>query len=208
MKILISETQYKFINERHYKVFDEEQILHNGYPLFYHGATDKKLNGKNGIHIGTKMAATQALQAKIGVPAHGEWDGTRQYGKTLLAGKKTLEKMNYVMGYDPIINFNATEDVPENDYFPHQRKKKAHYFSSDKLIPLDSKPIVFQVMITGEMSNSYDNPITDKKANNIMYRNIKLGKANKGFYYTNIWEDENSISAVVPNGSFLKIIHQ
>lgn len=186
----------------------EEQIFKYGFPLFYHGATDKNLSGKNGIHVGTKMAATQALQAKIGIPAEGEWDGTREYGKTLLAGKKTLKDKNYTIGYDPIINLNATEDVPEEDYYPEQRKKRATYFSSDKRIPLDSKPVVFPVIIVGEMSNTYDTPISDKKANDIMYKNIENNKANSGFYYINKWEDEGSISAVVPSGKYLKIIDE
>lgn len=185
---------------------NEQEIIKDGCPLFYHGTTDKSLSGKNGIHVGTKMAAIQALQAKIGVPAKGEWDGTREYGKTLLAGKKTLEKLNFILGYDPIMNFNATDDVPEEDYYPAQRKKRASYFSTNKLIPLDSKPIVFQVLIIGEMSNTYDNPYSDAMANGMMGRNLKLGNAKKGYYYKNEWEDENSISAVVPDGSFLKIV--
>lgn len=130
----------------------EQLIFKDGYPLFYHGTTNKNLSGKTGIHVGTKMAATQALQAKIGVPAKGEWDGTREYGKTLLAGKNTLKKLNYILGYDPIMNFNATEDVPEENYYPGDRKKRATYFSTDKLIPLDCKPIIFPVIIIGEMS--------------------------------------------------------
>jgi hypothetical protein len=157
MKIIITEQQLNKL------VINDQQIFKNGYPLFYHGSTNKDLSGKTGIHVGTKMSAQQALQAKIGVPATGEWDGTRKYGNTLLAGKKTLEKMNYIFGYDPIINFNATDDVPDEDYYPEQRKKRAKFFSTNTLIPLDCKPIVFQVMIVGEMYNTYDTPITDKK---------------------------------------------
>ena len=29
-----------------------------------------------------------------------------------------------MVGYDPIMAFNATEDVPEEDYYPIQRKKE------------------------------------------------------------------------------------
>lgn len=201
-------TLMKIINSSITKYIEEQDILKYGYPLFYHGTTDKNLVGKTGIHVGTKMAATQALQAKIGVPAKGEWDGTREYGKTLLAGKKTLEMMNYVIGYDPIINFNATEDVPEEDYYPLQRKKRATYFSSDELIPLNTKPIVFQLLIVGKMLNSYNKPFSDTKANDMMYKDIKLGNIKYGYYYLNEWEDEGSISAVVPNSSFLKILSE
>ena len=198
----------KLINLTIQKFLEEDEILKYGCPLFYHGTTDSDMKGKTGIHVGTKMAATLALQAKIGVPADGVWDGTREYGKTLLAGKKTLEKMNYVIGYDPIINFNATEDVPEDDYYPIQRKKRAVYFSTNELIPLDSKPIVFKVLIIGKMANSYDEPISDEKANQLMYNNLKHGNSKHGYYYINEWEDEKSISAVVPNSSFLKRINK
>jgi len=173
--------------------------------IFYHGSTDKKLAGKNGIHVGSKLAATQALYAKVGVPAKGEWDGTRTYGKTLLAGKKTLNEKSLMLGYDPIKTFNAMEDVPEEDYYPTQRKKRAVY-SDGTPIPFDSKPIVFQVAITGEMTNTYDNPHTDGMANGLMIRQLNLGNANHGYYYMNTYEDPGSISAVVPDKSFLKII--
>lgn len=201
MKILITEEQYDLICE-----LDEQLVLKNGHPLFYHGTTDKSLKGRTGIHVGTKMAAKQALEAKLGVPVKGEWDGTREYGKTLLAGKNTLKMMNYIVGYDPVMAFNATEDVPEEDYYPAQRKKRATYFSTNTLIPLDCKPTILKLIIVGEMDNTYDTPITDRKANNKMDRDLKSKKADKGYYYTNIWEDETSISAVVPDKSFLKII--
>lgn len=188
------------------KTIVEEQVLKYGRPLFYHGATDMNLSGKNGIHIGSKMAATQALQAKIGVPATGVWDGTRVYGETLLAGKKTLENKNFILGYDPVIYFNAMADVPEYDYYPDEREKKATYFSSDYVIPLDCKPIVFKVIIIGDMMNTFETPLSDLEANNLMYNLIKKGDSDKGIYYINEYEDFGSISAVVPNGSFLKII--
>ena len=194
----------KIIHTTIVEYLKEQEILKDGYPLFWHGTTDKNLAGKTGIHIGTKLAATEALQAKIGVPAVGEWDGTREYGNTLLAGKKTLKKMNYIIGYDPIINFNATEDVPEEDYYPIQRKKRATYFSTNTIIPLNVMPIIFQVIIIGKMSNTYDEPISDEIANKLMNYNLKHEIAKQGYYYTNIWEDEGSISAVVPNASFIR----
>jgi hypothetical protein len=39
-----------------------------------------------------------------------------------------------------------------------------------------------------------------------MYNDLKNNNNNKGYYYINEYEDENSISAVVPNGAFLKIV--
>jgi len=56
--------------------------------VFWHGSPSGDLRGSAyGLHVGSFAAAEQALNARIGVPAEGSWDGTREYGKTLLAGK-------------------------------------------------------------------------------------------------------------------------
>jgi hypothetical protein len=173
--------------------------------VFYHGSTDKNLSGKNGLHIGTKLAATQALEARIGVPSEGEWDGTREYGKTLIAGKNRLKEIQKERGYYVTTGYNSGNDVPEEDYYPTERKKRAVY--SDKTpIPFNSKPIIFSVKIVGRMTNSPYNPHSDDRANSMMKRNLKMGNAKSGYFYTNIGEDEGSISAVVPNASFLRIL--
>jgi hypothetical protein len=96
--------------------------------------------------------------------------------------------------------------MPEDDYYPAERKNRAKYFSTNTLIPLDCKPTILKVIIIGKMDNTYDTPISDTKANNAITRDIKNGNNTKGYYYINKWEDETSISAVVPNKSFLKII--
>jgi len=173
--------------------------------IFYHGSTDKNLNGKMGIHVGTKLAATQALQARIGVPAEGEWDGTREYGKTLLSGKKTLKNKYNELGYFCDTGFNCGRNVPEEDYYPTQRNERAKY-SDGTPIPFNSKPIVFPLKIVGKMSNSPRTPHNDIRANSMMLRNLKLGNAKQGYYYVNDGEDSGSISAVVPDTSFLQII--
>ena len=36
-----------------------------GSEIYYHGSTDKNFGGKAGIHVGTKEAATEALEARI-----------------------------------------------------------------------------------------------------------------------------------------------
>lgn len=173
-----------------------------GKGIFYHGSTDKNMSGNHGIHVGTKKAATQALEARIGVPAEGEWDGSREYEKTLLAGKKSLDKPKNKW---KSTGFNCGDDVPKDDYYPAQRDEKAEY--SDKTpIPLDSKPIVFKVEITGRMSNNVYHPHNDTTANSLMSRSLKRGNAKSGFYYVNDGEDSGSISAVVPNKSFLRIL--
>ena len=173
---------------------------------FYHGSTDKNLSGKNGIHLGSKLAATQALQARIGVPAQGEWDGTRVYGQTLLAGKKTLDKREKELGYYIKSGYNVGSDVPEEDYLPTERKERAKY-SDGTEVPMDSKPIVFPVKIKGPMNNTpYWGLKTDQMANVLMMRGLKKGNAKNGFYYTNDAEDEGSVSAVVPNKDWLEII--
>ena len=176
-----------------------------GGEVFYHGSTDKNLEGKKGIHIGTKLASTEALESRIGVPSKGEWDGKRKYGKTLLAGKKRLKELEKERGYYLVTGYNTGRDIPEEDYYPNQRKERAVY-SDGTPIPFDSKPIVFPVKIKGRMTNSKYNPHTDDKANSMMLRNLKMGNAKSGYYYTNIAEDEGSISAVVPDKSFIEII--
>lgn len=173
--------------------------------VFYHGTPDDRLEGKKGIHVGTKLAATQALEARIGVPVNGEWDGTREYGKTLLAGRKTLERLEKERGYYCTTGFNCGHDTPEEDYYPSDREAKAVY-SDGSIILLDSKPIIFPVKIIGKMSNTPYSPMSDDKANILMIRFLKTGNARSGYYYENIGEDEGSISAVVPNESFLKRI--
>jgi hypothetical protein len=176
---------------------------HFNSEIFYHGSTDNNLSGKNGIHIGTKLAATQALEARIGVPAEGEWDGTREYGKTLLAGKKSLETKpeNKWKG----TGFNCGKDVPDDDYLPIQRKERAKY-SDGTDIPFNCKPIIFPVKIIGKMTNTPYTPHSDSKANSLMIRNLKMNNAKSGYYYKNDGEDTGSISAVVPDKNFLEIV--
>lgn len=171
--------------------------------IFYHGSTNDLLSGKTGIHIGTYKAAKQALEARIGVPAKGEWDGTRQYDKTLLAGKKTLKRIQEQEGRFVSTGHNCGDDVPEEDYYPTQRDKIPNY-SDGSNIELDSKPIIFPVKIIGKMTNSPYNPHSDVTANALMRRNLKLRNAKSGYYYINDAEDVGSISAVVPNGNFLQ----
>jgi hypothetical protein len=185
-----------------YKEFINEWYSYSNN-VYYHGSTDKNLNGERGIHIGTKLAATQALEARIGVPAQGEWDGTREYGKTLLAGKYTLRTKPENKW--KCTGFNCGSDVPDDDYYPTERQKRATY-SDNTLIPFDCKPIIFPVMIIGKMTNTPNNPHSDSKANGMIIRNLKMGNAKSGYFYENIGEDSGSISAVVPDKSFLKII--
>ena len=198
LRKFIATTIREYLNE-------QKNVINENYhnKTFYHGSTDKNLEGRNGIHIGTKLAATQALEARIGVPSEGEWDGTREYGKTLLAGKKRLREIEQERGYYVTTGYNSGRDIPEEDYYPIERKERAVY--SDRTpISFSSKPIIFPVQIIGRMTNSPNNPHSDDKANSMMIRNLKMGNAKSGYFYTNIGEDEGSISAVVPNASFLK----
>ena len=74
---------------------------------FYHGTPDERHwqhGAVNGIHVGTEEAAHQALNARIGRPLEGRWDGTREYGKTLLSPyqrtgtERDLENARYPSG--------------------------------------------------------------------------------------------------------------
>jgi len=170
--------------------------------IYYHGSTDKNLEGKGGIHVGTKLAAKQALEARIGVPAEGEWDGTREYDKTLIAGKKSLSKPENRW---KSTGYNCYGDVPEEDYYPSEREYRAKYSDGTK-IPYDCKPIIFPVKIIGRMTNTIYRPHSDTIANGMMLRNLRMGNAKSGYFYINDGEDSGSTSAVVPDKSFLKII--
>lgn len=193
-----------FTSYKNWMLHSTKNLLNESrFNKFYHGSTDKTLSGKNGIHVGTYRAAKEALEARIGVPAEGEWDGTREYGKTLLAGQDLLTKKQEA-GIWCNTGFNCRSGIKQN-YYPTERKDRAKY-SDGTPIPFDCKPIIFEVEIIGPMSNSIYSPHTDIKANSMMIRNLKLGNAKRGYYYENIGEDVGSISAVVPNKSFLKIL--
>ena len=198
------------INELRKLVFENNETAKKyGW---WHGSTDKNFSGKRGIHIGTFKSATEALESRIGVPAEGSWDGTRIYKDTLLAGKKSLVRIAKERGYsfDNALQtgYNAgspKESVPENDYYPEERIERPVY-SDGTEIDLNSKPIVFQVRIIGSMTNTPRTPHSDSKANSLIRRGLTSGNAKRGFYYINDSEDRGSISAVVPDGSFLRIV--
>ena len=87
-------------------------------PVWWHGSGSGDLRGgKTGLHLGTREAAANALNARIGWPAEGSWDGKRKYGETLLAGQKRLN----AMGPYNITGHNV--DAPKEDYYPHQHPK-------------------------------------------------------------------------------------
>jgi hypothetical protein len=184
-------------------ILNESSISNN---VFWHGSPSGEMVGsKTGIHIGTYQAAKQALEARIGVPASGEWDGTREYGKTLLAGKKTLKNID-PRGYLET-GYNCGNDMPEKDYYPSQRNTKAKYSGGD-IVQLTSRPNIFKVGIVGRMSNNPNNPMGDFKANATMQGQLKMGRAKSGYYYKNESEDAGSISAVVPDLNFIKQLNE
>lgn len=176
----------------------------NGYDphpgTMWHGSPSGDLRGgESGLHLGTKKAATEALTSRIGHPVDGEWDGTREYGKTKLAGKKTLAKRNIVP-----TGYNA--DAPDEDHFPHEHPKGMPKMGKGVSVSPTHKPEIHEYKITGRMSNTIRNPHDDFKANSYMKAAIKKGNAKRGYYYKNVAEDEGSISAVVPNGNHVKRI--
>lgn len=178
-----------------------EYLIESSEKYFYHGTASGDLRGGvAGLHIGTYEAAKQALEATIGFRADGkDWDGKLVYGKTLLAGKKKLKEF----GPYTITGYNC--DVPDEDFYPTKIKYRAE-FSNGELIPFTCKPKIIKVQIIGPMTNIPGNPRTDDRANMIMRRELKKGTAKKGYFYNNKAEDSGSISAVVPNGSYIRII--
>lgn len=147
--------------------------------------------GETGVHVGTREAAREALNARIGHRADGQdWDGTQEYGKTLLAGKKTLQRLGrYPTGY--------SVSVPQEDFYPGQHLDPMQP-------PMSARPAIFPVKIVGPMSNTERSPHEDFAANGRMKSLLQRGIARKGFYYTNVSEDAGSISAVVPSWDHLQ----
>lgn len=183
-----------------FSTFMESRRLYSDDTIYWHGSPNGKLEGHNGIHIGTYQAAKEALEARIGIPATGEWNGTREYGKTLLAGSKSINSGKY--GKYRASGYNAS--APEDDYYPTDRTDERASYSDHTPIPFDAKPAIFKVKINGRvMTNTPDTPHEDFKANGYIKAQLKKGRAVSGYYYTNVGEDEGSISAVVPSSEFL-----
>lgn len=178
-------------------------------PAWYHGSPTG-FPGTNGpVHLGTEKAARQALEARIGVPADLQgWTGNREYGKTLLAGKNTLGKIErgelpYYNHY-PSSGYNM--DAPDEDYYP---KPGSAYFGDGKNggrgtdVAMSAKPAVRVYQIAGSMSNHPGAPYSDAKANGFAKAQKTRGYSKNGFYYKNDGEDSGSVSAVVPNRNHL-----
>lgn len=165
--------------------------------VWWHGtATGDLRGGAYGLHVGTHRAATEAVTARIGHPVEGSWDGGREYGKTLLAGKKTLhERGIYPTGHNM--------GVPEHDHYPDPRG----HFPHDSHVTMESKPDIFPLRIVGEMGNTPDRPHRDDQANAAMQRSRGRGhEGGLGYYYRNVGEDGGSVSAVLPHSSHIERI--
>lgn len=176
--------------------------------VMWHGSPSGDLRGgSQGLHVGTQTAARQALEARIGIRADGkDWDGTQEYGKTLLAGKKTLAKLEEpYKTADANGNYDArgfrgsgyNADLPQDDHYPNGSAK----YSDLTPIAGDAKPNITPVKIIGKMRNTPARPLTDLGANRI---GAKIKPEDAGAYYTNTGEDSGSISAVVPSGSHIE----
>lgn len=172
--------------------------------IWWHGSPSGDLRGgTSGLHLGTREAALDALRARIGVPADGSmWDGTKEYGKTLLAGKKTLNKM----GKHLITGHNAR--APEEDYYPHEHPEGMPTVGDRVPVDPSWKPFLRPFRIVGPMTNTPRSPHGDSRANAMMKASLTKGNAKNGYYYTNDGEDSGSISAVVPNGSHVEPVDQ
>ena len=190
----------KFTSERAKALGLKEYLTEStNKKVWWHGSASGDLRGgSSGLHLGTRFAAEEALHARIGTPVEGSWDGTREYGKTLLAGKKTIKERG-------LNNCGFNCSAPEHDYLPHENKWKHTYPNGDAM-PDTVKPSIKPYRLKGPMSNTPNNPHEDFKANGYMQANLKKGTAKKGFYYKNDGEDSGSTSIVVPNGNHVEEI--
>lgn len=155
---------------------------------FYHGTPDERTfstGGARGIHVGTYEAARQALEAHIGTPAEGDWDGSREYGKTPLVSNEKH------MGYATGLSYR------DNGQPRHEHAK----YNDGTPVPHDARPSIFGVQITGPMA---DGVKSDAVANAQIKRQISRGQAKRGYFYGNVGEDTGSVSAVVPSAEHLR----
>jgi hypothetical protein len=172
---------------------------------WWHGSPSGELvGGSTGLHLGTKEAATQALEARIGTPADGHgWTGDKHYGDTLLAGADTLARLD-PRGYNRT-GFRAGSDYPKQDFYPKDylktNPKEWPKYSNGEKVPLTATPSVRPFHIVGHINNTVTTPYDDFKANGYMAGALKRGKAKSGYYYRNVGEDAGSISVVVPSAA-------
>lgn len=174
-----------------------------GVRTFWHGSPSGDMRGgAGGLHVGTQEAARQALHARIGFRADGrDWDGSSEYGSTLLAGKKNLlarERGHY------LLTGHNSRDLPEEDHYAKDRSRRPVFGDGDTEVSDSHKPDLFPVKIVGPMSNRISSPHEDFHANGMMRGQIKRGTAKSGYYYTNAGEDSGSISAVLPGPSHVE----
>jgi hypothetical protein len=168
----------------------DEKLANIG--AFWHGTPSGDLSGGiTGLHVGTKQAAMVALEARIGIPADGKgWNGDKEYGKTLLAGRDRIEANEF--GKYRLSGYNV--DAPNEDYYP----TKMPTVGKDTPVNPKWKPWIRPVLIVGEMTNTQRSPISDAAANRKIQRK-------RGAFYTNEGEDVGSVSAVLPNGDSVRV---
>lgn len=166
-------------------------------PMWHGSPSGILVPGRSGIHVGTEEAARQALEARIGVPADGsQWSGSREYGSTKLAGRRTQRELRAV-GRNTGTGYNMR--APEWDYYPSHMPR---YSTNTPMLP-EARPTLSQYAIVGPMTNSPRNPTSDVGANARMAGLLKRNLAKRGYYYINVGEDAGSVSAVVPTAEHL-----
>jgi len=184
------------------------QLVESASLEFWHGSPSGEFKHQHfGIHVGSKEAARQALCARIGTKADGtDWDGTQEYGQTLLAGKRTLMVMDprghLCTGYGA---GSRGAPLPDEDFLPADWSLKASY-SDGSRVPLTVKPNLFRVQIVGPMFGTPQRPLDDVANTRMRKAMLKGSPPPHGFYYTNRGEDEGSLAAVVPSGEFLRVL--
>lgn len=174
----------------------------NHLPVWYHGSPTGVPGATGPVHLGTRNAAHVALEARIGIPADGRgWDGSREYGKTLIAGAKTLDKLERT-GYNNqgSLRTGYNAQPPEHDYYPRPNTAR---FGDGTSVSMFARPAVRAYQISGPMKNTPSMPYSDMRANALAKSQQTRGNGKNGFYYTNIGEDVNSVSAVVPSRNHL-----
>ena len=199
--------------------------------VYWHGSPNGQAGMKvahYGIHVGGYKAAKEALEARIGRRADGkDWNGDQEYGKTLIMGSDGQPKLPQTAYYEHPVKGSFGWETDGNKYTWEQVQQmrsqdpkwvanaRGAVYSDGSPVPMDSKPDLFPVAITGQMKNTPNTPISDDRANSTMTRTISAGNAKNGYYYSNEGEGVtvdangkivNDISAVVPSPAHLTAI--
>jgi hypothetical protein len=181
------------------------------HSVLWHGSPsdDMTQHGDEGLHVGTYHAAKHALTNVIGHRADGkDWDGTQEYGKTLLMGQDNLMANKLQRAF-------VQNDRPMHDHYPAELRQ---YSGENGMLYSGSymddtwKPNLFPVKLTQPI---HPHVFSDNTANTTMgdyaYQKQEFQNGDgedpgpgQGIAYINHTEDRGSLSVALPHHSHVE----